>query len=144
MSKPRVLIDTNVLISGLVWNGNESCLLEMSISRDIHLLIPAIVLTEARRVLDDKFPNHSGLLDDVLSLLDCEVLARPSHLALESAAAVLRDPNDAEILAAIIDSKPNYAVTGDKDLLTPNVRELFPTSRSADFLRCFLDADSES
>ncbi len=135
--KPRVLIDTNVLLSGLIWNGNESRILELSLSGDIHLLIPELVITESRRVLEDKFPKHSHLLDDILPLLDSKILPKPSDTAIKSAVAVLRDPNDAEILASIIDSKPDYAVTGDKDLLTDSVLELFPICKSIDFLRRF-------
>jgi uncharacterized protein len=139
MSVPRVLIDTNVLLSGLIWNGNESHLLEMATSGDIRLLIPKFVINEARRVLAAKFPVHAHLLDEALNLLDYEVLASPSSHELESAQAVLRDPNDAEVLASIIESRPDYAVTGDKDLLTADVRAIFPTCTCVDFLRQVTD-----
>jgi putative PIN family toxin of toxin-antitoxin system len=135
MNKPRVLVDTNVLLSGLIWNGNEARLLEMSASGGIHILMSGFVLDEARRVLKSKFPSHTDLLESVLTILDCEILSRPSSQSLASATAVLRDVNDAEILASIIESKPDHAVTGDKDLLTPEVQAIFPTSRCKDFLR---------
>jgi predicted nucleic acid-binding protein len=44
MNTPRVLIDTNILLSGLIWNGNESHLLEMSVDGEICLLIPEFVI----------------------------------------------------------------------------------------------------
>ena len=139
MRKPRVLIDTNILLSGLIWNGNEAKILDMSVSSNICLLIPEFVIDEARRVLALKFQEHAQLLDDVLSLLTYEVLSCPASVSLESARAVLRDPNDAAVLASIIDAQPDYAVTGDKDLLTPEVQAIFPTCRSADFLRRFAE-----
>lgn len=134
MSRPRILIDTNVLLSGLIWNGNESHLLEMAISGEVHLLIPSFVIGEARRVLANKFPKHAHLLDEVLRLLDHEVLDHPSADGLASAQSLLRDPNDAEVLASIVELQPDYAVTGDKDLLTAKVRTVFPICTCADFL----------
>ncbi|MDO8588257.1 MAG: putative toxin-antitoxin system toxin component, PIN family [Armatimonadota bacterium] len=135
MSKPRVLVDTNVLLSGLIWNGNEAQLLEMAISGDIGVLMPEIVLEEARRVLAGKFPGHTDALDRVVDVIDCEIVPRPPSASLERAKQALRDINDAEILASIIESKPGYAVTGDKDLLTAEALAVFPTSRRKDFLR---------
>lgn len=135
MSKPRVLVDTNVLVSGLIWNGNESRLLEMAIAGNIHLLVPEFVLGEAQRVLASKFPGHEQLLDQIIDLLDHEILGSPSTEKLESAKQVLRDPYDAEVLASIVESKPDYAVTGDKDLLTADVQAIFPTCSCREFLR---------
>jgi putative PIN family toxin of toxin-antitoxin system len=137
MNTLRVLIDTNILLSGLIWNGNESHLLEMSVDGEICLLIPEFVIEEARRVLELKFKEHVHLLDEVLGLLNYVCLQHPSEGSIESARAVLRDPKDAEILASIIEYKPDYALTGDKDLLTNDVQSIFPICRCADFLREF-------
>jgi putative PIN family toxin of toxin-antitoxin system len=135
MNKPRVLVDTNVLLSGLIWNGNESRLLEMSIAGEICLLIPEFVLAEARKVLERKFPSHVGVLESVLDLLDHEILTRPAEKHLVDARQRLRDPNDAEILASIVESRPDYAASGDKDLLTPEIHAVFPITRCREVLR---------
>ncbi len=141
ISKPRVLIDTNILLSGLIWNGNEAQMLEMSISGDICILIPEFVIDEARRVISHKFPKHVGILDSVLDTLHHEILPRPTLDSLYSAKQVLRDVNDAEILASIVQFEPDYAITGDKDLLTTEVQAIFPTSRCKDFLLKIADQD---
>lgn len=135
MSKPRVLIDTNILLSGLIWNGNEAKLLEMAASGDIHLLIPGFVIEEARRVLQNKFPKHQHLLDKALGLLDYETLSHPTKASLDSALFVLRNPDDAVVLASILDVRPDYAVTGDEDLLTTDVKAIFPICKCAEFLK---------
>lgn len=134
MNKVRVLIDTNVLLSGLIWEGNEAHLLEMSISGDLCVLIPEFVINEARRVLANKFPTHTGLLDSVLDIMHYETLPQPSSESIDTAKHVVRDVNDAVILASIIEFRPDYAVTGDKDLLTPEVQAIFPICRCRDFL----------
>ncbi|MHB1455576.1 MAG: putative toxin-antitoxin system toxin component, PIN family [Armatimonadota bacterium] len=133
MRKPRVLIDTNILLSGLIWSGNESHLLDMSVSGEICLLIPQFVIDEARQVLANKFPIHAHLLDEVLNIIAHEILDRPSAEKIESAQSLLRDPNDAEVMASIIEFNPDFAVTGDKDLLTPEVHAIFPTCRCIEF-----------
>lgn len=134
MKKPIVLIDTNILLSGLIWNGNEARLLEMAVSGDIQILVPEIVLREAKRVLEDKFPDNLELLDQAAVLLKWQILPPPAAEIVEKALQSLRDAADAEILASIVESQPDYAVTGDKDLLTPEAQSLFPTSRCRDVL----------
>ena len=141
MRKQRVLIDTNILLSGLIWSGNESHLLEMAESGEIHLLIPEFVIQEARRVMQNKFPKHVNVLDEVLAVLNCEILKSPSKDSVATALSLLRDPNDAQALASVIDSQPDYAVTGDKDLLTDEVQSIFPTIKCIDFLRKITGSD---
>jgi predicted nucleic acid-binding protein len=73
----------------------------------------------------------------VLGLLNYVLLQHPSEESIESVQTTLRDPNDVEILASLIEYKPDYALTGDKDLLTNDVQSIFPTCRCADFIREF-------
>jgi predicted nucleic acid-binding protein len=45
MSKPRVLLDTNILISGMVFSGgNEHKILKLAESREIVLILPDFVI----------------------------------------------------------------------------------------------------
>lgn len=52
MPEPRVLMDTNVLISGLVFSGgNEHRILRLAEDGEITLVLPEFVLQETERVL---------------------------------------------------------------------------------------------
>ncbi|MEW6547650.1 MAG: PIN domain-containing protein [Bacillota bacterium] len=58
----RVMLDTNVLISGMVFRGPERRLLE--VIRTSHtLVVNDYLLVEATEVLARKFPGREGLLD---------------------------------------------------------------------------------
>ena len=59
-----VLIDTNILVSGLVFTkGNEHKILRLAEGKEITLVLPEFVLKEARTVLSHRFPGHEILLD---------------------------------------------------------------------------------
>jgi len=69
--KPRVLIDTNILISGLVFlKGNEHKILKLAEERKIVLVLPEFVLEEGRLVLARSFPGHEALLDAFLTSVE--------------------------------------------------------------------------
>ena len=44
MAPDRVFVDTNVLLSGLIFDGNESRLLRLAIEGEIRLVIAEVVL----------------------------------------------------------------------------------------------------
>ena len=62
-----VLIDTNILVSGLVFlKGNEHRILKLAEEKAITLVLPEFVLKEARAVLGRRFPGHEIFLDTFL------------------------------------------------------------------------------
>ena len=134
MAIERVFLDTNVLLSGLIFRGNESKLLEVALACEIRLVLADVVLAEARAVLKAKFPQHENVLDQFLKLLEYDGVPSPDAALVGKAKSVLRDPNDAPILASIFLSEPDFAVTGDKDLLTSDVRALAPLLTCAQYL----------
>ena len=113
--KPKVLIDTNILISGLVFlKGNEHRILKLAEERKIVLVLPEFVLEEGRLVLARSFLGHEALLDAFLTRVEYAVL--PWKEIGQSASAYekkVRDKKDAPILASVIAAKPDFIVTGD-------------------------------
>ncbi|MEW6399902.1 MAG: PIN domain-containing protein [Bacillota bacterium] len=72
----RVMLDTNVLISGMVFCGPERRLLEV-IRRSHTLAVTDYLLAEATEVLARKFPGREGLLDALLQSFRVERLPLP-------------------------------------------------------------------
>lgn len=118
MEKARVLLDTNILISGLIFTkGNEHKILRLIEDRYITLVLPETVFIEARKVLMEKFPGFEGLLDLFLGKIKFETVPLTHILStLDTYMDKVKDSKDAPIYAAIALSKPDHAVTGDKIL----------------------------
>ena len=134
MPVERVFVDTNVLLSGLVFRGNEARLLRLASAGEIRLVLAEAVLAEAREVLQSKFPKHSEALDRFLESVEYEFVPMPDHESLSNLVEICRDPDDVFILASIRDADPDWALTGDKDLLTANIRLILPICRCSDYL----------
>ena len=66
MSRLTLMIDTNIIFSGIIWGGPEARLLDMALSGTFTLLIPDYVIGEARAVVSRKMPAFLGILEQFL------------------------------------------------------------------------------
>ncbi len=113
--RPRVLLDTNVLISGLVFpKGNEHRILALAEKESITLVLPEPVLIEAHDVLLEKFPGFESLLEMFVNRVGFESVEGLSDISARLDVNRVRDKKDAPIFAAVALSKPDYAITGDR------------------------------
>ena len=135
MSTDRVFVDTNVVLSGLLFRGNEAKVLNLALKGRVRLVLAEAVVIEAREVLANKFPEKQDEFEDFLNEVDCELVPYPDEAELENVSGVVRDPDDVPVLASILRSKPHVALTGDKDLLTEQVRAIAPVCTCAEYLR---------
>jgi len=116
--KPRVFLDTNILISGVVFAGNERKLLEATIDGKFVLMLSSDVIDEAKEVLRRKFPKQAVLFPLFLRTVKHEEISRRAYKrSVKGYVEFIGDRTDAPILAAAVVSKADYLVTGDKRLL---------------------------
>lgn len=116
--KLRVFLDTNVLVSGMVFAGNERKLLEAIIDGKLELVLSSDVIDEANEVLKKKFPKQVVLFPLFLRMVKHEEISKREYKESEKrCAGLIGDKADVPILAAAIVSKVDYLVTGDKGLL---------------------------
>lgn len=115
----RVVLDTNVLIAGLLWRAAPHALLEQVRRGSLGLISSPLLLAELAEVLGRaKFDailqrsktEREQTLAEVRRL--AEVIAPPPL-----AAPVCRDPDDDEVLALAIAARADFIVSGDHDLL---------------------------
>ena len=115
----RIVVDTNVLLSGLIWRGAPHELIVHARTGAISLISsPALIAELAGVLARDKFRtilSRSGtdpqdLLGRVRLLLE---IVEPPRLSTP----VSRDPDDDEVLAVAAASQPDLIVSGDEDLL---------------------------
>jgi len=115
MPKPKVLLDTNILTSGLIFlRGNEHKILKLAEDKKIILVLPDFVVDEMKKVLARNFPGHEVLLDIFLSRIECIIVPwaeiEPFISIYEK---YLRDKNDTPILVSTVLAKPDFVITGD-------------------------------
>lgn len=116
----RAVIDTNVLISGLIKReGPPGRLLEALFQRDVMMVAAPPLLAELSKALtyprlQTRYgitPERSEALLTALVLLS-DVIELPRFVWRAS-----RDPQDDMFLACAIHGDAEYVITGDRDLL---------------------------
>lgn len=131
----RVVLDTNVLASGIVYGDSVPGRVVGAWNKgSIRIVLSHYILGELARILprfDYKLrwtPSKYANLIDILTLR--AELVDPESLNPKA----VRDPGDLSVLGTLVASKADYLITGDKDLLT--LTKQYPTIISpADFWR---------
>jgi putative PIN family toxin of toxin-antitoxin system len=114
----RYLLDTNILISGLLFKGNERDLLALGRAKKVSLLLSNMILKEFQIVLGKKFEFEKEDVDLALAyVLEAieEIVPVPEKIN-EQEVGTVRDRADVHVLAAARAVRA-VIVTGDKDLL---------------------------
>lgn len=112
----RVVLDTNVLISAIVFGGNpERILLEIH-KKGYALLVSPAILVELARILRKKLMwQEDKILFALEGLKKLHTLVTPT-IKIQK---IHSDPSDNRILECAVFGKADYIVTGDKKHLLP-------------------------
>lgn len=115
----RIVLDTNVVMSALLWRGNPYRLLEaLRADSDTQLYSSPALLAEltdvlSRRAATEQLARIGRTAHTVLTdYLEAVELIEPEPIATTS-----RDPDDDEVLATALACNADLIVTGDTDLL---------------------------
>ncbi len=115
--KPRAVLDTNTLISGLFFgSGNEARLVDAALKGRVKLLTSLEILEEFREVLSR--PKFQLSPEEAGSAFQLVVSVSEIILAPAGAKAMCRDPDDQKFLDCASAGRADFLVTGDRDLLT--------------------------
>lgn len=112
----RVVLDTNVIVSGLNFPGNERLVLELALRGRFELCLSTFILDEVAGVLERKFywaeersSQAVSALRNAASLIDPQ--RRPD--------IVQAGHPDNRVLECVAAAKAQYLVTGDRKYLMP-------------------------
>jgi len=125
----RVLLDTNVLISAILFRGLPRSLLDRAIRGELDLVTSPALLDELERIMSDRFHVPSELAR--LARSELEILAEV--VVPDDVPAVARDPDDDQVLAAAVVGDVEAIVTGDRDLLVLETHRGIAILSPADF-----------
>lgn len=115
----RVVLDTNVLVSGLVRRtptAPPAQLIDLWRSGMYVLVLSEYILAEVSRTLEQPY-FHQGLTPELIAqdlvLLREETVLTPITVEVRGVAT---HPEDDDVLAAAVSAQADYLVTGDKKL----------------------------
>ena len=115
----RVVVDTNVLIAGVLWNGTPHRIIELAEEGRITLCASPAMLAEFERVLQRrKFQSRLRLrrtsVEGIMTLL---VPLVELYLPSTAQGSVPRDPTDEMFIACALSADAQFLISGDDDLL---------------------------
>ena len=115
----KVVFDTNTLISGLLWDGNEARLIEKAERKEIQLFISQKLIDELEGVLKRKkflkrLEGKEGTVNEaVVKVVLIATLIEPTY----KINAIEEDPDDNRVLECAVSAKVDVIVSGDSHLL---------------------------
>lgn len=126
----KVVLDTNVFISGIFWSGSPHKVLMLWAKNKINLLVTKKILNEYLRILH-KF-DHEGSLAQKWGafVLENSIIIEDKNLV-----QICRDSEDNKFLNCAITGGANYIVSGDDDLLSLKIIGSTEIITSAKFLK---------
>jgi len=127
----RVVLDTNVYVSALIFGGKPAAVLQLAESGAFRLVTSETIKAELVETLTAKFgwPVRSAE-EACRQLWDEAWWVLPSEDVEAS-----RDPEDNHILSCALEGKADAIVTGDQDLLTLHPFRGIEILAPAEFLR---------
>ena len=112
----RVVLDTNVIVSGLNFPGNERLVLELAVRGRFELYLSTFILEEAAGVLTRKFDWDEERSSEALRALgNAATVIYPRRLP----EVVDGGHADNRILECAVEASADYLVTGDRRHLLP-------------------------
>lgn len=109
----RIMLDTNVLISALLFPGVKMDAMMNSIFTEHQLVLSSYVVDELKSVVRRKFPKKESAIEKLLMTMSFEYVYTPSEI--ESGLFDIRDIKDYPVLYTAIIEDVDIIITGDKD-----------------------------
>ena len=130
----KIFVDTNILISAIIFDKKELELLIRCVSENIDIYISEHVLEEATRVFMKKFPEYLQLFEKFITLSEIEIIKRKIYGDSIKNIKNIRDKYDAHIIACAKASNCKIIISGDKDLLSYKNKKI-KIMKTSDFLQ---------
>ncbi len=132
----RIVLDTNVFISGIFFHGPPAQILEAWKKSKIQIVLSKEIIEEYQRVaetLAEKFPevDISSIIE--LVAIYCEIIDTKDIEVFEC-----EDPDDNKFIECAIASNTKLIVSGDKHLLKINGYQEIVVHKPREFVDLYL------
>ena len=142
----KVLLDTNIWISGLLWGGNPRRIIKLAMSEQIVIYSSKLLIDELQATL--AYPKLQRRLEK-LAITAEELLVEVARITqLSQSVAIseldqLRDPKDKIVLETALGVPVEVIVTGDEDLLILEEFQKIPILTTKQFLENYRFVDTD-
>ena len=132
----KVVLDTNTLISGILWDGNEARVIEEAENNKVQLFISQKLLQELEGVLKrEKFTRklegkESTVEQAVAKIALIATLIEPA----KKINIIKDDPDDNRVLECAVTARADVIISGDKHLLKLQTYSEIDIMSAGDFL----------
>lgn len=119
----RIVIDTNIWVSGLLWCGLPWQLLQLAETGRVEICMTEVMLEELSEVL--RYPRLQSRLqsvgvtpDELITYVSqCATFFEFSPVSPSDAPLVATDPDDDIFIHCVLVAKASYLISGDHHLL---------------------------
>jgi putative PIN family toxin of toxin-antitoxin system len=133
---PKVVLDTNVLVSGVIASGYSASILDAARREEIKLVTSGHLLEEfsdviSRRHISQKYPKAAENAESLLDFLRAFSILTPG---IPSEHEISPDRDDDFVLVCALDEKADCIVSGDPHLLGLKIYEGIPILTPKEFV----------
>jgi len=132
----KVVLDTNIFISGIFWLGNPNKIVNAWRDGKIDIIISEETLLELIRVLKEfkiRMPDEM-IKEWIEMILRNAILVKPT----ERISIITEDTSDNKFLECAVAGRANYIISGDKHLLKVDQFKEIKIITPRDFVDSFL------
>jgi len=131
----KIIIDTNIVISGLFFGGYPRLIIESVVNNKIEAVASIEIIKEYKEVIYRYKNRTSFSLNDRLTKVFFHCL---NIIHTSTKLNVCRDKDDDKFIECAVDAHAHYVVSGDKDLLSLEEYEDITIITAKDFCEQFV------
>lgn len=135
MTKFRVVLDTNIYLSGIIFGGNSRHILDLIIKKKIKAITSPAILLEISKKLKQKFKwSQDKIVLTIKTIIKTTRIIKPKEILR----VVKVDKSDNKVIEAAVESNSNYIISGDKHLLKIKKYQKIKIVTPAEYLSIYL------
>ena len=115
-TKPKVVIDTNVFVSGLTFKGKPRRVLDLIWKGEIEVYVSSFILKELKETLEEDFGWGRERIEAALNRIKGKAIQVQPKTKIS---AIKQKEDDNRILECGVEGKAQYIISGDKRHLLP-------------------------
>ena len=109
------MVDTNIIVSLVVFNNEQLMSIFVNISKNHKLILSSYIIEETFTVFNKKFPTKIKDLTNFFNNYNYELIYYYPFFSKYESNIKIRDKNDVPILTSALIAKADILITGDKD-----------------------------